>query len=250
MDSVFSAASVSHRYGKRVALDELTFSCAGRSIGLLGPNGAGKTTLLSIATGMIKPTQGWVRLGESTQNTRSRAELKSLQSRLGVLPQGLQIFGAYTCGEFLRYVAWLRRVPVGEIEGNVDRALAETDLESQRRTQVRRLSGGMKQRLGLAQALVNRPSVIVFDEPTVGLDPHQRAEFRDLLVDLQERALVVLATHLVEDVAAVCDRVVVLHLGKVAFVGSTLELAQRGGATAVSGDALEAGYLKVTLGGR
>jgi ABC-2 type transport system ATP-binding protein len=120
MDSVFSATGASYRYGKRVALDDLSFSCAGSSIGLLGPNGAGKTTLLSIATGIIKPTQGWVRLGDPTQTTRSRTEMRTLQRNLGVLPQGLQIFGAYTCAEFLRYVAWLRKVPFEDIEISVD----------------------------------------------------------------------------------------------------------------------------------
>jgi ABC-2 type transport system ATP-binding protein len=189
-----------------------------------------------------------VRLGESEQTTRNKRELRELQRTLGFLPQGLQIFSGYTCVEFLRYVAWLRKVPLQEVSANIDSALRATDMLDQRNVQVRRLSGGMKQRLGLAQALVNRPATIVLDEPTVGLDPRQRHELRELMLAAQSHALVILATHLVEDVAAVCEDVVVLHNGRAVFAGPTSELAAIGGG-ATTGEAIEAGYLHVTARG-
>lgn len=135
--------------------------------------------------------------------------------------------------------------PSADVDANVAGALAATDLGDVAGTAVRKLSGGMRQRLAIAQALVSRPHVLVMDEPSVGLDPQQRAELRALLVRLREEAMVVLATHLVEDVAAVCDAVVVLHRGRLAFSGPLTALAARGGSSEVSGRSLEAGYLAV-----
>lgn len=210
---------------------------------VLGPNGAGKSTLLSILTGASRATAGeLVLLGHSMS---SRSGVRAVQDSLGFVPQALSIFPGHTVEDFLRYVCWLRKVPAATVPQAITSSLVATDLEELRDRRVRTLSGGMKQRLLLAQALVNSPALIVLDEPTVGLDPAQRARFLERVRGLSQRCRVVLATHLVEDVATTCDWTLVLDSGRVRFCGTTRELVARFGADEVTGASVEAAYRSV-----
>jgi ABC-2 type transport system ATP-binding protein len=242
------AEDVSFAYSRRSGpvLHGLSFDVAGRAVGLLGPNGAGKTTLLGVTTGVLSASAGQLRIGDESTGTEDG--VRHLQAGLGFLPQQFRVFPGYTVEEFLRYVAWLRRVPGDRLAERVDGALRATDLSDQRGRKVRTLSGGTRQRVGLAQALVNAPSIVLLDEPTVGLDPAQRAALREHLRALRDSTLLLLATHLTEDVAALCDSVVVIDGGRTRFAGTTAQLAARAGHEHVDGASIEAGYLTVIEG--
>ncbi|MCW2567346.1 MAG: yxlF 4 [Mycobacterium sp.] len=228
-----------HRWG----LADFTCRVAGSAVGVLGPNGAGKSTLLSLVTGAREATTG--QLSVAGLDLSERRERRTLQSRLGFVPQSVDIYPGYSVEQFLRYVCWLRRVAASEVPGRIDAALRATDLWRQRDDRIRTLSGGTRQRVALAQTLVNEPDLIVLDEPTVGLDPEQRAQFLNRVRALTSRTRVVLATHLVEDVAEVCDAVVVLYEGRSVFTGSVRELVAEAGADTVTGPSVGAGYLAV-----
>lgn len=232
--------SFAYRNGAR-ALDNCSFSAPGGVVAVLGPNGAGKSTLIQHLVGAMQPDSGRLSvLGFSMADAQGR---RSVQERLGYLPQHLSMFPAYTCEDVLRYVAWLRRVPSSRVRERLDQALSAVDLSSQRQTQVRALSGGMRQRLALAQALVNDPALVVLDEPTVGLDPEQRAKFRNHLQQASQRSLVVIATHLVEDVAAVATHVVVLIQGRARYSGPVGDFCGARGSTVITGPDVERAYL-------
>lgn len=211
-------SGVSFRYGKVKALDEITARFHSNAVAVLGPNGAGKSTLLRLLMSAARPDAG--SFAVAGWHSDDRAGVSVFRQRLGVMPQGMRLFGGYTCREFLRYVAWLREVPSAQVEHAATRALEVVDLVDRADERVKRLSGGMRQRLGLAQAIVNNPRLLVLDEPTVGLDPGQRADFRRYLARVKDECLVVLATHLVDDAAAVSDEVLVLDEGSTRFVGS------------------------------
>lgn len=200
---------------------------------MLGENGAGKSTLLRMLSTVTRPSTGWFHC--AGWDSRERQGLADYRSRLGVVPQHLDLASGYTCEDVLRYVCWLKRVPAGDVPGAVDRVLTVLELQPQRRTRVGRLSGGMRQRLNLAQALVNDPQLVILDEPTVGLDPRQRVELRRHLSRAAEQATLILATHLVEDVAALADDVMVLSGGRIAYWGD-LPTFCTGRGVAVAGD--------------
>ncbi|WBQ04994.1 ABC transporter ATP-binding protein [Kribbella sp. CA-293567] len=232
MTTEFRVNNLVAGYGRAEILHDLTFAVSGAVIGLLGPNGAGKTTLLSVVTGARAATRGSITVGGSAVES----------ARLGYLPQNLRPPGGYECRDFLRYVAWLRKVPSSVVDEQIGSALAAVGLENRAGKKIRTLSGGQQQRLGVAQALVNRPSLLVLDEPTVGLDPEQRRQFLDLIARLGTEHTVLMATHITDDVASTCDQVVVIDAGRVLFSGSIGELC---GAEIVSAAAVEAGYLEI-----
>jgi len=219
-----SAAGLSRRYGATRALDGVDLALAPGITGLLGPNGAGKTTLLSILATVSEPDAGQVSvLGLDPRDPAERVEIRR---RLGYLPQELGYHRHFTVAGFLDYVAILK-----EITGRRERAaevaqvLAATGLERYARRRIRTLSGGMRQRVGIAQALLGQPGLLVLDEPTAGLDPEQRLRFRELLSDLPGDPVIVLSTHQADDIAAICAHVVVLLEGQVRFAGTPAELA-------------------------
>ncbi|MEU7025131.1 ATP-binding cassette domain-containing protein [Streptomyces sp. NPDC046275] len=228
------------RYGAVTALDGVDAEFRGGVTGLLGPNGAGKTTLLSLLSTGRRPDVGTVRvLGEAV---RGRAATLRVRERIGVLPQAFGHHPRFTVTEFVEYAAWLRKVPTRERRARVREVLRLVDLERQADQRMGALSGGMLRRAGIAQAMVNRPALVLLDEPTAGLDPAQRVGFRALVRDLGEHTAVVLSTHLAEDVAQVCDHVHVLLDGRMRFTGTAAALC---GDRELSGPALEAGYLAV-----
>ena len=225
------------------AVDGVTASFAGRTVAVLGPNGAGKTTLFRLLTTVGTPAAGSIQIGE-LDLARSR-DRERLRREIGVMPQHLPMMGGYRCADFLRYVCWLRRVPSSMTERSVSDALDVVGLVGVRDQKIKTLSGGMRQRLGLAQVFVASPRLVVLDEPTVGLDPAQRVEFRSYLSTLRERCTIVFATHLVDDVAALAEEVLILSRGRCVFAGRLDAFAEGQNGRPVSGADVESAFLAV-----
>ncbi|MEV0595934.1 ABC transporter ATP-binding protein [Nonomuraea cavernae] len=215
---------LSKSYGRRRALDGLDLTLGIGVTGLLGPNGAGKTTLLRCLATTLAPSGGSIdAYGLNPANPVQRTVLRR---RLGYLPQDPGFYPHFTAFDLVDYVAILKEMTDRERRHiEVRRVLAEVGLTEQARVRTGRLSGGMRQRLALAQALLGEPDLLILDEPTVGLDPEQRMSFRALVSRLGESRTVVLSTHQTEDVAALCERVVVMRAGRAVFDGTPGELA-------------------------
>jgi ABC-2 type transport system ATP-binding protein len=218
-------SGVYKRYGSVHALDGVDFELAEGITGLLGPNGAGKTTLLRCLATVLAPDSGTIDMfGYDPNRTSDRIEIRR---RLGYMPQEPGFYRSFTCFDFLDYLAILKEhVDPASRHSEVREALSRTGLEEKSTVKVRKLSGGMRRRLALAQALIGSPSLLVLDEPTAGLDPEQRFRFRELISDLAESRTVLLSTHQTEDVAALCDRVLVMDDGRILYDGTPRELAQ------------------------
>ena len=212
-------------FGRVRALDGATLRARPGVTGLLGPNGAGKTTLLRVLATVLAPEQGRVRLlGLDPSDPGERREIRR---RLGYLPQDPGYSRTFTAFELVDYVAVLKEMADRRTRHDeVRRVLELVDLTGVSGRKVKALSGGMRRRLGLAQALLRDPDLVVLDEPTVGLDPEQRLRFRDLVSRAGEDRTVVLSTHQTEDVAALCEHVVVVDRGRALFSGSVPELVR------------------------
>ena len=187
-------------------------------IGLLGPNGAGKSTLMKLLVAALMPTEGNI-LVDGTPLNKVEGKLKA---SLGYLPQDFGLFDELTVTQFLDYMAALKglRSPQAAIR-DVIRAV---NLEEKAKAKIRTLSGGQRQRVGIAQALLGDPPFLIFDEPTVGLDPEERIHFRNLFSRTAQERLVLLSTHIIEDVQSVCDQIVVIHHGQIRFTGTPEQL--------------------------
>mgnify|MGYP001274232492 CR=1 FL=1 len=210
-------------YGRYRALDDITFQIPEGMFGLLGPNGAGKTTLMRILTTLLTPTSGQVQIGRYDL-LRDAGEIRQ---RLGYLPQDFGFYRSLSAWEILDYIATLKNVPTRQRKDQIQTVLTEVNLLAEARRKVGSFSGGMRQRLGIAQALLGQPELIVVDEPTAGLDPEERIRFRNLLARLAERRTVLLSTHIVADIEASCSRVAVLNHGRLIFNGSPQELMEQ-----------------------
>ncbi|NJP99108.1 ABC transporter ATP-binding protein [Streptomyces sp. PLAI1-29] len=231
---------------KRMAVDGLDLSLGTGVHGLLGPNGAGKTTLIRTLATVLRPTEGSLELfGEPV---RGSGELRALRRRIGYLPQEFGYYKRFTVREFVEYMAWLKEVPKADVPAAVQRAVERVGLADRADERMKALSGGMVRRVGIAQAIVNDPSVLLLDEPTVGLDPAQRLRFRELLQDVGQDTCVVVSTHLVEDVAAACTDVVLVTEGRLVFQGTPDDLAAAGGPEHVGDSPLERGYSALLQG--
>lgn len=240
-------SGLSQSLGRNVVLENIDLSIGSGVFGLLGPNGAGKTTLLRTLATILKPKHGGLRLlGWDPVVEKERRELRR---RLGYLPQQLGYYPNFTVFEFVEYFALLKEMPDGEVRPAVARAIQRVGLEAQARSKLKTLSGGMLRRVGIAQAIVNDPALLLLDEPTAGLDPEQRVAFRSLLRDIGQESVVIVSTHLIEDVAAACTEVGLLDQGRLVFRGTPDELTRFGeGGT---GDSpLERGYTRVLAGAR
>jgi len=219
------ASGIVKRYRGRTVLDRVDLVATHGLTGVLGPNGAGKTTLLRILATVAAPDAGSVRvLGLDADDTRERQEIRR---RLGYQPQEPGFFQGFTARAFIDYVAVLKGIVDSDHRRDETvRVLDLVDLTPQADVRIRRLSGGMRRRVAIATSLLGRPELLILDEPTAGLDPEQRFRFREVLSGMAERSAVVLSTHQTDDVAALCDRVVVLHEGQVRFCGSPAELTR------------------------
>ncbi|MEU0412233.1 ABC transporter ATP-binding protein [Streptomyces griseorubiginosus] len=221
-----SASGLSLRYGGTRALDDVSLRLTPGVTGLLGPNGAGKTTLLRVLATAVPADQGsFTVLGHDPGTSRGR---RRVRRSLGYLPQTPGLHPDFSAFEFVDYVAILKELTDRAARHReVRRVLAEVDLGDVRGRRIKKLSGGMRQRVALAAALVGDPGFLVLDEPTVGLDPEQRMRFRELIAQAGEGRTVLLSTHQTEDVAMLCHRVLVMARGRILFEGTPAELTAR-----------------------
>jgi ABC-2 type transport system ATP-binding protein len=214
---------VSKRYGAVRAVDEVTADIPPGITGLLGPNGAGKTTLLTLLATLQAPDGG--RLELLGLDPARRAQRLELRRQLGYLPQEPGFHRRFTVFDFVDYVAILKEhVDRAARHAEVERVIDLVGLGDRADTRIGKLSGGMRRRVALAQALLGDPRLLLLDEPTAGLDPEQRLRFRDLISRLGEDRTVLLSTHQTEDVAALCQHVVVMHAGHIRFTGTPADL--------------------------
>lgn len=218
------AEQLTRRYGRTLALDHVDLDIPAGVTGLLGPNGAGKTTLLSILATVAGPDSGKLSvLGHDPGDGSGRL---AIRRSLGYLPQELGYHRHFKVAAFLDYVAILKEITDSRRRhAEIARVLGVTGLEAVAGRRIRTLSGGMRRRLGLAQALLGDPDLLVLDEPAAGLDPEQRLRFREMLSALPADRVVVLSTHQVDDVTAICSSVIVLLAGRVRFTGTPAGLA-------------------------
>ena len=187
-------------------------------IGLLGPNGAGKSTLMKLLVASLLPTDGSIEL----DGKPLREKEDELKATLGYLPQDFGLFDELTVAQFLNYMAALKEIKAPKKA--VNEVISLVNLEEKAGAKIRTLSGGQRQRVGIAQALLGDPKLLIFDEPTVGLDPEERIHFRNLFSRTAQGKLVLLSTHIIEDVQSVCDHIIVIDHGTILFTGTPAEL--------------------------
>jgi ABC-2 type transport system ATP-binding protein len=232
------------RAGRRIAVDGLDLALGNGVHGLLGPNGAGKTTLVRALATVLRPAGGTLSLLGQTVN--GRLDLRQVRRQIGYLPQEFGFYRRFSLREFIEYFAWLKEMPASEVPGAVQRAIERVGLADRADHRMKTLSGGMRRRAGIAQAIVNDPQILLLDEPTAGLDPDQRMQFRAMMRGLSTETCVLVATHLVEDVAAACTDVLLIDEGRPVFQGVPADLAAAGGDGGSAGDsATERGYSEI-----
>lgn len=216
-----------YRGAGSLALDHVSLEIEGNGVyGLVGPNGAGKTTFIRILLGILHPTSG-----DACYAGKSTAEIDgktALTASLGYLPQALGLYGELTGREFLKYVALLKRIPAGAARQQaIDAAIEMVGLGDKVSTRISSYSGGMKRRLGIAQAVLGEPKLLVLDEPTTGIDPDERVRIRNVFSDLARNCILILSTHIIEDVSQISQRMFVLHRGRLLFDGAPSSLIQQ-----------------------
>lgn len=216
---MIEVSQLSKRYGDRLAIDQLDFSVKkGEVVGFLGPNGAGKSTTMKILTGYMAPTSGSVRV-DGYDVFEDPVEVKK---RIGYLPETPPVYGDMRVSDYLKFCAQIKQVPKNEVAGAVAKAIERTNLEEVSGRLIQNLSKGFRQRVGLAQALVADPEILILDEPTVGLDPSQVVEMRKLISQLRGKHTIVLSTHILPEVQANCDRIIIINRGRI-VASETLE---------------------------
>ena len=199
------------KYGDHIAVDHLDFTVEkGKIYGFLGPNGAGKSTTMNMITGYIASTEGEILI--DGHNILDEPEVA--KKKIGYLPEIPPLYQDMTVMEYLKFAAELKSIPKEEREKNIKEVMSTTKLEDMKKRLIKNLSKGYKQRVGLAQALLGYPEVIILDEPTVGLDPKQIIEIRDLIKSLGKKHTVILSSHILSEVSAVCDHVLIIDRGK------------------------------------
>ena len=204
--------NVTKKYGSTTAVNDISFNVKdGEVVGFLGPNGAGKSTTMNMLTGFIEPTSGEIRINGNDISKRPRNAKKDI----GYMPENVPLYYELTPEEFVTYMAELKLVKRNERKEEVEKALKETGLEEVKNKLIRNLSRGYKQRVSLAGALVGNPDVIILDEPTVGLDPKQITEIRDLIKKLGKKHTVILSSHILSEVSQICERVIIINKGKI-----------------------------------
>lgn len=219
---MIAAKNLTRNYGSFTAVDNVSFTIGdGEIVGLLGHNGAGKTTIMKMLTGFLEPAAGSVTInGCDIESDRSRA-----QSYVGYLPENCPLYPEMTVAAFLDYAAELKGIANGEKAKAIKEAIAATELQDKIMSPISSLSRGYRQRVGVAQAILHNPKIVILDEPTNGLDPSQIKHMRALIKRLAENATVMLSTHILQEVAAVCGRVIIINRGKVALDKSLNELS-------------------------
>lgn len=210
-------------YGPRRAIDKLNFSISkGDVVGFLGPNGAGKSTTMKIITGFMAPSHG----SASVAGFDVFENPLEVKKRIGYLPEIPPVYADMFVQDYLRYVAALKHVPKEKIESAVKNAIEKTNLGDVQKRLIHHLSKGFKQRVGIAQAIVSDPEVLILDEPTVGLDPKQVAEIRELIKALKGQHTIILSTHILPEVEATCEKVIIINKGRIVAEDSIHNLSK------------------------
>ena len=208
---------LSKSFGRKQAVCDVTYSFQNGVYGLLGPNGAGKTTMIRCMLGLYSH-KGNVIIGDSNSS--------NAKHRIGYLPQKNNAFPGLTVEEHLQYFANLKKIEKQEISAEVERVLNLVNLTDQKTVKGRKLSGGMIRRLGIAQALLGKPELVIFDEPTTGLDPEERIRYKNIIRHVGQESTVLMSTHIVEDVEAVCNRILIMKEGSIVASGTQEEISQ------------------------
>ena len=209
--------NVTKKYGSTIAVDNISFDVKdGEVVGFLGPNGAGKSTTMNMITGFIEPTQGQIIINGNDISKRPRKAKKEI----GYMPENVPLYYELTPREFIMYMAELKMVERKKRKEEVEKVIKETGLQDVQNKLIRNLSRGYKQRVSLAGALVGNPDVIILDEPTVGLDPKQITEIRNLIKELGKKHTVILSSHILSEISQICEKVVIINKGKIVAIDS------------------------------
>lgn len=220
---------ITKQYANKIAVDRVSCTLNSGVIGLLGANGAGKTTLMRMICGILKPTSGTIRLGQYDVTD------SGYRNRLGYLPQDFGYYPEFTGMDFMLYMATLKGLDKGTAKRRSRELLERVNLIEAANKKIKTYSGGMKQRLGIAQVMLNKPQLVVLDEPTAGLDPKERVRFRHIIEDIGKESIVLLSTHIVSDIEKAADRILVIKDGQKVFDGTEEE----------TGKDLETFYLEI-----
>ena len=215
--------ALTKRYGAFEAVRDVSFTVGdGQIIGLLGPNGAGKTSIMKVLTGYHRPSEGRALLN----GVDAMDEPVALKAMVGYLPEGVPLYGDMTVAEYLLFIAEARALPPDARQAALDKAMLACGLPGMADIRIEHLSKGFRQRVGLAQAIIHDPDILILDEPTTGLDPNQILEIRALIRSLGASKTVILSTHILQEVEALCNEVLILHEGRIVAQGSASKLAQ------------------------
>lgn len=222
---MIKADTLTRKYGDFTAVDQVSFKIDhGEIVGLLGHNGAGKTTIMKMLTGYLEPTDGRIEIdGLDIQTDR-----EAIQQKIGYLPENCPVYSEMTVIDYLDYAAALHGIPEADRTARVREAIRRTELEGKAASPINTLSRGYRQRTGVAQAILHNPSILILDEPTNGLDPTQILHMRDLIRSLAEHATVIVSTHILQEVQAVCERVLIIRDGRLALDARMDELRSGG----------------------
>ena len=223
-DLMIQARDLTHFYGPQPAIEDVNFGVKrGEILGFLGPNGAGKTTTMRIITGFMPPTEGQVTLADYDVVEQSL----EVRKRIGYLPETVPLHTEMPVTSYLKYMGTLRGMPSRRIKGRVGDVIEVCRLQDYHKTIIGKLSKGFRQRVGIAQAILHEPEVLVLDEPTIGIDPIQVVETRRLIQDLGKEQTVVLSSHILPEVNMICERVLIIHEGRIVAEDTPSNLAQR-----------------------
>ncbi|WP_074042363.1 ABC transporter ATP-binding protein [Desnuesiella massiliensis] len=213
-------SNLSKQFGNKTALDDVNLEINSGMFGLLGRNGAGKTTLMRILTTLLTKTSGDITICDIPIE-----KSRDIRKIVGYLPQDFSMYPNMTVYEAMDYLGVLSEIPSRKRKGIVLELLDKVNLYDCQKVRIKALSGGMKRRLGIAQAIMHDPKVIIVDEPTAGLDPEERMRFKNLLSDISKDKIVILSTHIIEDIEETCENVAILNNGKVIYNGKTEKLS-------------------------
>ncbi|MCR4568711.1 MAG: ABC transporter ATP-binding protein [Pseudobutyrivibrio sp.] len=214
-----SVDRITKQYKNKIAVDRVSFELTEGVTGLLGANGAGKTTLMRMMSGILAPTSGEIR----ADGIPALAE--NYRAMLGYLPQDFGYYPEFTAREFVEYMAALKGIEKREARRKTEELLEMVGLSDVAKNKIKTFSGGMKQRVGIAQALLNNPKILILDEPTAGLDPKERVRFRTLIEELGKDSIVLLSTHIVSDIEHIADRLIMMREGCIVWKGSQNEIS-------------------------